>query len=136
MLNLGGLESLQTMTLITTLPFTIIMMLFCHSLFKGLYVDEKFYSQCFSPSTEYWSGVFWKERLNKILTYGQRKDINAYLTNTVLPAFKELAKEFEERGIETIVTDNKEKDKSVEITIEHELSNVLYASAETLEERS
>ena len=99
LLNLGGLESLQTMTLITALPFTIIMMLFCHSLFKGLYFDEKFYSRSFSLSSEYCSGVFWKERLNNILTYGQRKDINAYVTNTVLPAFKELAKKFEERGI-------------------------------------
>ena len=119
LLNLGGLKSLQTMTLITALPFTIIMLLFCHSLFKGLYVDEKYYSRNFSPSTEYWSGVFWKERLNKILTYGQRKDIDMYLLNTVLPAFNELAKEFKERGIEAIVTDNKEKNKYVEITIEH-----------------
>ena len=119
LLNLGGLKSLQTMTLITALPFTIIMLLFCHSLFKGLYVDEKYYSRSFSPSTEYWSGVFWKERLDKILTYGQRKDINLYLSNTVLPAFDDLSKEFKIRGIETIVTDRKEKDKSVEMTIEH-----------------
>lgn len=75
------------------------MMLFCHSLFKGLYVDEKYYSRSFSPSTHYWFGVFWKERLDKILTYGERKHINIYLRNTVLPALNELAKELNERGI-------------------------------------
>src|SRR5690606_20526331 len=36
LLNAGGLQSLQTMTLITALPFAIIMLFFCYNLVQGL----------------------------------------------------------------------------------------------------
>ena len=45
LLNAGGLNSLQTMTLITALPFSIIMLLFCYSLIQGLIIDRNYYAK-------------------------------------------------------------------------------------------
>lgn len=120
LLNLDGLKSMLTMTLITALPFGVIMLIFCHSLYKGLYIDRKYYSRDFSPSTEYWSGAFWRERLDKILTTSKRTDVHKYLDETVLPALKELAVELEKRGIHPNVNVKDRPDKSVEIVIQHE----------------
>ncbi len=66
LLNVGGLKALQSMTLITALPFSIIVIMFIVSLMKGLSIDQKYYDRNFSESTVPWSGEFWKERL-KIL---------------------------------------------------------------------
>lgn len=120
LLNLDGLKSMLTMTLITALPFGVIMLIFCHSLYKGLYIDRKYYSRDFSPSTEYWSGAFWRERLDKILTTSKRTDVHKYLDETVLPALKELAVELEKRGIHPNVNVKDRPDQSVEIVIQHE----------------
>ncbi|WP_262483471.1 BCCT family transporter [Chryseobacterium sp. P1-3] len=65
LLNVGGLKALQSMTLITALPFSVIVILFIVSLMKGLSIDQKYYDRNFSASTVPWSGEFWKERLKK-----------------------------------------------------------------------
>lgn len=43
LLNAGGLKALQTMTLITALPFAAIMLLFIVSLMKALTIDRNYY---------------------------------------------------------------------------------------------
>src|SRR5690606_15612747 len=45
LLNAGGLNSLQTMTLITALPFSIIMLLFGYSLIQRLIIDRNYYAK-------------------------------------------------------------------------------------------
>lgn len=119
LLNAGGLQSLQTMKLITALPFSIIMLMFCYSLVQGLIVDYNYYARGFSPATSYWSGERWKERLNRILSFKNRDDVTLFMNGTVRPALEELASEFNARGISAVVG-VKEAPQDISLTIRHE----------------
>lgn len=99
LLNAGGLEALQTMTLITALPFAIIMILFVVSLMKALVIDYRYYEKGLSVSTIPWSGEFWKERLKKIISFKTEKSVKTFMEDQVLPAFTELKEEFALNGI-------------------------------------
>lgn len=134
LLNAGGLQSLQTMTLITALPFSIIMLLFCYSLIKGLWIDSEYHARDFSHSTSSWSGEYWKERLGRILSYKDQKTTNEFLINTVKPAFEELAEEFSNKGIVAMVNYNASSPGMVEIEIKHDqISNFKYGVKSQLE---
>lgn len=120
LLNAGGLQSLQTMTLITALPFSIIMLMFCYSLVRGLIVDNHYYTKGFSVAASNWSGEFWKERLQRILSSKSQESVNAFMQQTVQPALQELAEAFVSKGTAATVqsTDNP---LGVALTIKHEL---------------
>lgn len=120
LLSLGGLESLQTTTLIVALPFSLIMLLFCYNLMSALYIDKRYNTTGFSHSTHHWSGKYWKERLQKILTYSQKNEVKAYIQNTVKPAFEELAKELSIQGIEATVSTGEKGSPYIEIRINHD----------------
>ena len=120
LLNAGGLEALQSMTLITALPFSIIILLFVVSLVKALAIDNDYYKRDFQVTP--WSGLFWKERLKQIISYDDQKSVNEFIENTVKPAFKELQQEFVNNGIEATVHFS-EKPKSVEIEIKYDVVN-------------
>ncbi|MBD1421290.1 BCCT family transporter [Sphingobacterium chuzhouense] len=121
LLNAGGLQSLQTMTLITALPFAVIMLLFCYSLVKGLFIDNEYYTQPLSHSTNSWSGTYWRERLDKIISYHGKNDINQFLSKTVKVAFEQLAEALKGNSIIAEVKSSlEESPHHVEIKIQHE----------------
>jgi choline/glycine/proline betaine transport protein len=120
LLNAGGLQSLQTMTLITALPFSLIMIMFCYSLVQGLIIDNHYHSRTFSPAANVWSGELWKERLQKILSFKNEEYVNTYIWQTVHPALEELANEFNNKGI-TAKLHITEKPVEIAITIKHEI---------------
>ncbi|PVH26615.1 BCCT family transporter [Sphingobacterium corticibacter] len=119
LLNAGGLQSLQIMTLITALPFAVIMVLFTVSLMKALVIDQNYYDSKFSVTTIPWSGESWKERLKKMVNFKSQSAIKEFIDNHVEPAFKELKAEFESNGI--VASINKfENPLQIEISIAHE----------------
>jgi len=122
LLNTGGLQALQTMTLITALPFSIIMLLFCVSLVKALVIDSSYYERDFSVSTVPWSGEFWKDRLKQIVSFKSRESVDQFIETTVGAAFEELQAEFKQNDIEAKIKllDNP---KRVEIEIRYDLVN-------------
>jgi len=99
LLNAGGLEALQTMTLITALPFALIMILFAVSLMKALVIDYRYYEKDLSVSTIPWSGEFWKDRLKTIVSFKTKSSVKTFIEENVLPAFNELKEEFAINGI-------------------------------------
>jgi len=120
LLNAGGLQSLQTMTLITALPFSLIMCMFCFSLVVGLRIDYGYYKKGYSPAATNWSGEFWKERLDHILSYKNKDAVNGFIINTVRPSLEELANAFQEKQIVALVSGS-ENPFAVEITIKHQV---------------
>ena len=89
----GGLPILQTMTLIVALPFMLLMLIMCVSLWKGLNADQKYFTTKVTPTSVYWSGENWQERLEQILNQTQEQDILKFLKRTALPAMRELRQE-------------------------------------------
>lgn len=122
LLNAGGLEALQTMTLITALPFATIMILFVVSLMKALVIDYRYYEKGLSVSTIPWSGEFWKERLKKIVSFKTKDAVKTFMEDQVLPAFNELKEEFAVNGIAVEINYIPEKLK-ISLEIHHDIVN-------------
>ena len=89
----GGLGNLQTMTLIVALPFAMLMLLMCFSLWKGLNADRQYFSTKVHPSSVFWSGKNWHVRLEQMMNQTQEDDILRFLKHTALPAMRELRQE-------------------------------------------
>lgn len=122
LLNAGGLQALQSMTLITALPFSIIILLFIVSLVKALTIDRRYYEKDFSASTVPWSGESWKQRLKQIVSFKDSKTVDTFIQTTVKSAFDELQTEFQANGIEAHVNIY-EDPKRIEIEIQHDVVN-------------
>jgi len=89
----GGLANLQAITLLVALPFAMLMLLMCFSLWKGLNADKKYFDTKVNPTSIFWTGDKWKERLEQMMNQTQEKDILRFLKHTVLPAMRELRQE-------------------------------------------
>ena len=122
LLNAGGLNALQSMTLITALPFSIIMLLFIVSLLKALSIDQNYYDRDFSVSTVPWSGASWRERLKQIVSFKDKNYVNSFINQKVKKAFLELQNEFLENGIETKINTYENPDR-IEIEIKYDVVN-------------
>src|SRR5690625_1759642 len=122
LLNVGGLEALQTMTLITALPFSLIMLMFIVSLMKALVIDRSYYDQKISDYTVPWSGEYWKKRLHMIVSSKDSPTISRFIQTTVREAMYELKEEFHKNGIEAQVKELKNPER-IEIEIHHGIVN-------------
>ncbi|MDF2475292.1 MAG: transporter [Sphingobacterium sp.] len=122
LLNTGGLQALQTMTLITALPFSIIMLLFCVSLVKALIIDRSYYERDFSVSTVPWSGEFWKDRLKQIVSFKSSASVDQFIDTTVKMAFEDLRDEFKQNGIDAKIQ-RLDGPKRMEIEIRYDVVN-------------
>lgn len=125
LLGAGGLSALQTMTLIMALPFAVIMLIMCFSLWKAIAVDQKYFNTKLTPTTAFWTGDNWRERLDQMLNQTQEKDILKFLKYIALPAMRELRTELVDvhnLNVEIAQHINYEDDEDnyVEITIKKE----------------
>ena len=103
LLSAGGLKALQSMTLISALPFAFIMLLLCAGLLRGLAVDRHHFSQPLSPATNFWNGQLWLRRLEQILKQPQADDVLSFIEHTVKPALGKVAGEMCARGLQADV---------------------------------
>ncbi|WP_035758617.1 BCCT family transporter [Flavobacterium tegetincola] len=130
LLNAGGLKALQSMTLITALPFAIIMILFIVSLLKGLSIDQSYYDRNFSKTTVPWSGRLWKDRLKQIVATKDRTSVDLFLKNVVQEAFSELQAEFLKNGIDSSINLSENPSK-IELEIKYDVINNFIYGVET-----
>ena len=122
LLNAGGLQALQTMTLITALPFAVIMILFVVSLMKALIIDYSYYEKGLSVSTIPWSGEFWRQRLKTIVSFKTKDSVKKFIEEQALSAFNDLKDEFEINGIKAEVNYIQESSK-IYLEIRHDIVN-------------
>ncbi len=120
LLRSGGLQALQTMTLITALPFGIVILICLIGFWKALYLDEKYHKTKFSYGSRSWSGSEWKEHLNDILSFSNKKDVEQFIKKRVEPAFKELKTALTAKGVETYIERGKRGKLSIELLIPHD----------------
>lgn len=126
LLQAGGLKALQTMTLITALPFAVIMLFMAAALMKGLVIDYSYYQRSFAVSTVPWSGRLWKQRLKQIVTFKDRRSAEEFIIIKAEHAFLELQEEFAQRGIQATVQAASDP-FSVELQISHDrVHNFIY----------
>lgn len=120
----GGLGAILSVTMLVALPFAMLMVIMCLSLYKGLVVDDRYFSAKFSNASIYWSGDYWEKRLDLILHQPQEKDIKDFMDNTVKNAMQQVKNKLDSYGLVSYV---KEGDNSITFTIEKELAkNFIY----------
>jgi len=120
LLYAGGIQSLQTMTLISALPFGLIMLILCFCLMKALNADRKYSEAKIPYGSRNWNGEHWRERLGQIITFHKKTDIQRFFSEKVEPAFEELKKEFAENGIAAEIYKGKHGKLSIELEIPHD----------------
>jgi len=130
LLSAGGINSLQTMTLITALPFGFIMLILCLCLFKALRTDELYSSSKIPYGSRSWDGRHWQERLQQILTFSQKQDVLRFFAEKVRPAFENLKDELSKNGIDAHIIEGQRSKFSIELTIPHDqINNFRYGVA-------
>lgn len=105
----GGLSALQTMAIISALPFVTILMISIYGLFKALNIDaQKQEVQQLDLTTPLpaMGGDAWRERLQVIIDFPSRKVVQRFIDHTVKQACEEVAKEFNRSGIRAVLNDS------------------------------
>ncbi len=100
----GGLSALQTATIASALPFTIVMVLMCVGLFRALRAETVRRTARLEARTVPTVGnESWKQRLRSILEHPGRETVCRFISNTVHPALEKVAEGMRERGIDARV---------------------------------
>lgn len=93
----GGLGTLQSVTLLVALPFSVLMFIMCISLWYALIADTKYFASEFAQSTLVWTGDKWRERLSTMMNQAEEKDVLKFLKTVAFPAMRELRDELKNR---------------------------------------
>ncbi|HZD24773.1 MAG TPA: BCCT family transporter, partial [Alphaproteobacteria bacterium] len=106
----GGLTALQTASIAGALPFSLVMIVACLGLLRGLRMEGlRRQSLTFPiPASRQVAGaaVPWQQRLGAIISHPRRERAEAFLHDVVQPALEAVAAEIRERGLDTRVLSN------------------------------
>lgn len=110
----GGLTALQTVTLASALPFTVIMVFLIFGLVRGMRADVYRQESQHAYATTAAPEVPWRHRLATILFSPRRADALRFIENVARPSLREVARELESRGLTVELTD--EADGGITLT--------------------
>jgi choline/glycine/proline betaine transport protein len=114
----GGLGALQTATIASALPFTVIMIFMCWGLYRALKLETLKRNILLEARTApHAHGSSWQSRLRSLVDYPTDSKVQAFINTTVREAFTEVAIELEKRGIQARIADK--DDGSVWIEVLH-----------------
>lgn len=119
LLAAGGLSALQTMTIVSALPFALVLLLALYGLLKALRVESyKRESLQFHalPSHQDDNTESWKKRLKTIVDFPNKPAVNVYLSEQVKSAFSAIALEFTASNLTTQIN---ESDGQIELVVQH-----------------
>jgi len=118
LLLVGGLNALQTMTIASALPFTIVLLLAITGLIKALRVEAfKQESQLITaiPHSGTDNNDSWQVRLKNVVDFPNKMNVNKFIGKIVAPALDSVAKELKENQIDAIISDK----NGLSLIIEH-----------------
>jgi choline/glycine/proline betaine transport protein len=101
----GGLTALQTMAIASALPFTVVMLVVCYGLFRGLRMEglKKLASGLPPAIAMGGENVPWQKRLRSIVSHYKKDKVADFLRTTVAPALTEVADELHAHGLKAEV---------------------------------
>lgn len=100
LLSTGGLTALQSATISTALPFSLVMLVLVWSLFVGMRADlaRTRSPGSVGPRAYPASGVTWQRRLAMTLSTPDRRAVESFMQASVLPALEAVARELTHRS--------------------------------------
>ncbi|MDX5298220.1 MAG: BCCT family transporter, partial [Gammaproteobacteria bacterium] len=102
----GGLSALQTMTIISALPFAIIMLIAGVGLWRALVIEghRNASLRAHMATRRHMSGSQWKHRLAALVEFPGRESVEAFIRARVEQAMQAVCTELCARGWEAVVT--------------------------------
>ena len=127
LLKAGGLQALQTMTLVSALPFAAVLLTSLCGLLRSLrYDDMRRQTRRSTVTSSAASGLRddWRERLRTIVTYPTERDVRKWFDRTIVPALEDISTEFEKASLAARVI---RRDDAVALTVVYpEVPDFLY----------
>ena len=126
----GGLAALQTATIASALPFSVVLLIAIWGLFKALHIDStkrvlRQQSATHHSRQQQKTGG-WQRRLRSMVMFPRRSHVNRFMDEVVVPAFEEVAMELRKQGYSVEVTE-RDDDKRCKIEVQHHLeANFIY----------
>ncbi|HZJ92925.1 MAG TPA: choline BCCT transporter BetT [Thiopseudomonas sp.] len=125
----GGLSALQTLTIASALPFSVILLVAIWGLFKALHIDStkrvlRQQSATHYSRQEKKTGG-WQRRLRSMVMFPRRSHVNRFIDEVVLPGFEEVADELRKQGY-TVAVESRD-DKRCKLEVQHNIEvNFVY----------
>lgn len=114
----GGLAALQTATIASALPFTIIMILMCWGLLSALRVEAKkrisLHEARMAPTGPR-GARNWKNRLHAMMHQPKRREVIRYIHDVVKPALSEVGDELRKQNLSVEVGEGEDDRVWVEV---------------------
>ena len=96
----GGLEALQTMTIASALPFSIVLLVACFGLMRALQIESaKRDSLQVNPSNICGETNNWQEKLDNILSTPDKQNVDVFINTKVKKAFDKVKAQFQENDV-------------------------------------
>jgi choline/glycine/proline betaine transport protein len=114
----GGLAALQTATIASALPFTIVMILMCWGLLGALRIEAKkrisLHEARMTPTGPH-GARNWKNRLHALMHQPKRREVVRYIQEVVKPALSEVAEELRKENMAAEVGEGEDERVWVEV---------------------
>ena len=108
----GGLQALQTVTIASALPFSIVLLVSAYGLLKALAVDAakraSLEKTTLTPKVGH-KPIPWQNRLATMVSYPRRSHVSRFIQDVVLPAMESVASELSKQGVESTIQLDTEK---------------------------
>lgn len=113
----GGLSALQTMSIVSALPFTVVLIVAIYGMFTALRIEStKQQSMSIGMQSPTTTSGDWRERLATIVDFPSKTKVLSFLVKNVAPALKQVSKELNNNQIATAVTTESDR---VVLTVSH-----------------
>ncbi|WP_132979529.1 choline BCCT transporter BetT [Pigmentiphaga sp. D-2] len=113
-----GLQALQTATIASALPFSIVLLASVWGLFKALKLDatkRRIHHQSLALSRPAGGGEPWESRLRNMVMMPRRAHVLRFLSDVVRPAMEAVVEELQKLGYEARVRDGEEGEVALEV---------------------
>lgn len=126
----GGLAALQTATIASALPFSVILLISLWGLLKALDMDSTKRVLRQQSATHYsrqhQKTGGWQRRLRSMVMFPRRAHVNRFMDEVVVPAFEEVAEELRKQGY-TVEVQERDEDKRCKLEVQHHVeANFVY----------
>lgn len=103
----GGLSALQTMTIASALPFSLIMILSAVGLWRALVIEGHHHQSLQTPVHAGFTGTsgrgLWKRRLAGLVSFPEREQVQGFISTTAFKAMTRVQRELAKQGWEAQV---------------------------------
>lgn len=93
----GGLNALQTMTIVTALPFSIIMIVAATGMWRALVIEGHHSESLKTEIQQRYSGTsgrgLWRRRLQELVHYPSKEEVREFMADTVSKAMHRVQRE-------------------------------------------